>query len=72
MRCKELVHLETNCKLADLTRTYGMPLVALTTSDKEQTENENLIRRVSENLYGMCEKAAKDKNLRDEGYHLSE
>lgn len=62
----------TEMENADLTESFSMLLIALSTSAEEQKQNEDLILKISEDLVLRAKEAFKDKRWRYEGCHLSE
>ena len=72
MEYKPSVNLENTDKLDDMTQLLGMSLIGLATRDDNLQQIQELIRKVTENLYDMCEKAREDTDLRSNGYHLSD
>ena len=74
MKCKPLLNLGPDVEIDSLTHAFGMALIALATSDSDQKENEEFIRKISDELYSMCQKAADPANklLKPGEYHLSE
>ncbi len=72
MEYKLPVNLENVKERDEITQLLGMSLIGLATSDDDQKQNQELIRKVAENLYDMCEQAPRYKNLRSNGYHWSD
>lgn len=72
MQYKPPRQCDGNGLIDDLTQTYAMSLIALATNDNEQSENKDLICKASDKLYFLCKKAAKEPDLRGDGFHLSE
>jgi hypothetical protein len=70
MECKSLIIEMMN---DDLTEIFSMLLIALSGSDEEQKQNEDLILKISENLFSRTEEAFHHEDWRsDGGCHLSE
>ncbi|UJR20242.1 hypothetical protein I4U23_023373 [Adineta vaga] len=69
MECSQLIN-ETNDE--DLTKSFGIALIALATSDEQSEENKKLILDTSVKLYQLCKTAEANVELNCDGYHLSE
>ncbi|CAF1154237.1 unnamed protein product [Adineta steineri] len=66
------VNLENVDKPSEMMQLLGMSLIVLATSDDDQKQNQEVIRKVTENLYGMCKEASEYIDFRCDGYLLSD
>lgn len=69
MTCKPLVDGKND---DGLKRSFGMTLIALTTSDEQPETNKEFILSISKMLYEWCKNTAKTADLRYDGCHSSE
>ena len=74
MKRKPHFNLEEDYELGGLAQSFGMSIIALTTSDDDQKENRELILTVSYKLFFMCKNVVDSStaDLRYKGFHLSE
>lgn len=63
MKHKCSLDFDDNDELDALIQSFGMSLIALSTSDDEQKQNEELTRKICSKLYMMCTKAALPRRI---------
>ena len=68
MESKQLVD---NGKQQELTKVFGVALIALSTNDEPPKESKFLILETGRTLYNDCKKAGKSRDLGCGGFHLS-